>query len=141
MAGDVGKNPKSSQGSPDHMNGGPGRDLMYGQGGDDCSTLLGTGDSAHPRCGAANRIPFDPGTYRAQMEGGADADRLHGGPGDDRLDGGPEGGNALVGGIGDYDFCSFGPGSGDRRDISCNLPSGGANDLSGEWPDWDWDLF
>jgi uncharacterized repeat protein (TIGR01451 family) len=142
MAGDVGKNPLSTLGSPDHMNGGPGRDLMYGQGGSDCSTLLGSGDSAHPTCGAANRIPFDPGTYRAQMEGGGDADRLHGGRGNDRLDGGPEGGNALVGGEGSQDFCSFGPGAGDRRHETCELPSkGDLDDKQLPWRGWDWDLF
>ena len=139
MAGDVGKNPESRQGSPDHMNGGPGRDLLYGQGGSDCSTLLGEGTNAnHLSCGAQNRIPFDL-TVRAQMEGGSDADRLHGGPGNDRLDGGPEGGNPLVGGDGENDFCSFGPAPGDPRAPSCEWPSPGTSTIN--WRSWDWDLF
>jgi Ca2+-binding RTX toxin-like protein len=127
MAGDVGSNPSSSAGSPDHMNGGPGNDILYGQGGNDCSDVAGD----HATCGAANLVV---GVYYAQMEGGSGIDRLHGGPGTDRLDGGPESGNQLVGGTDDNDFCSFGPGAGDARDKSCELPSKGTSVV--KWAKW-----
>ncbi len=135
MAGDVGHDPELTVGDPDHMNGGPGNDLMYGQGGDDCSNTL----SDHGACPHAYKIPISSslGTdYYAQMEGGEGTDRLHGGPGDDRLDGGPEGGNQLVGGAGDHDFCSFGPKDKDLRAPSCELPSKGDDKIA--WDKWAW---
>ena len=136
MAGDVGTDPTSSAGDPDHMNGGPGNDLMYGQGGNECSTTFGD----HPSCDRTNHIPIDivgPPLYYAQMEGGGGQDRLHGGPGDDRLDGGAQDDNDLVGGAGINDFCSFGPlPHGDRRDVSCELPSVG--DANIRWQRWAW---
>ena len=107
----------------------PGTTSIYGQGGNDCSTVNTS------TCNGQNIINIDS-DYVAQLFGGAGKDRIHGGPGTDRLDGGPEGRTTLVGGTGGGDFCSFGPApKGDTRDLSCELPTG--NDRKDvNWQSW-----
>ena len=133
MAGDDGNVPTSG-GSPDHLNGGAGADLIYGQGGDECSSTL----QNHSGCTAGNVIEVSSRlatTYVALMQGGPGEDRLHGGAGVDRVDGGPTQANELVGGGDGPDWCSAGP-SGEKRDISCEVPGAGTANVA--WTKWKW---
>ena len=139
MAGDVGSDPTDSVGDADHLNGGSGNDILYGQGGSDCSSTF----AGQPGCTAGNLIQVSERLqtdYYAQMNGGPGQDKLHGGPGTDRLDGGPEGGNELVGGADQGDFCSFGPvGAADKRDPSCETPTKTPDDRKAiAWDKWKW---
>jgi Ca2+-binding RTX toxin-like protein len=140
--------PTATAGDPDLVAGGAGNDLIYGQGGSDCSNTVKDLGINPNWCPDRNQFTIvvagiTSGPYIAELEGQGDLDRLHGGTGNDRVDGGgpATGGNALVGYTG-TDLCSFGPGGGDKRDISCELPVANPDDrVDIPWETWDWKLF
>lgn len=104
----------------DHDNrveGGDGRDTMYGRGGDDVmdggdgDDRIDGNDGADTLLGGAGRDKMDGGDGDDRLEGGADADTLIGGAGADVLDGGL--GNDVLYGDGDGDTFIFRMGDGD----------------------------
>ena len=135
--GEGGASPASGGNDPDLIDGEEGNDLLYGQGGNDgwCSN----NSCSAPRFVAGNPDLRVDGTVAAGLEGAGGRDVVHGGAGHDRLDGGALSGNVLVGGE-NFDFCSFGPGSGDLRHPTCERPSVGTS--RGISPArWAWDGF